>query len=299
MKDLLGKDIPDGPVGESWEVSPHPSGLSRVAGGPLEGRTLPELAARFGARLLGEDAYAKYGGVFPLLVKLIDVNALASVQVHPGDRQARELEGFPFGKAEAWYILDLQPTAVFYLGFRSGVDEKALLEAIAEGRVKDLLNPLSAERGDCIYVPPGTVHACGNGVFLLEVQQCCDLTYRVYDWDRVDEAGKRRLLHLEKARAVIDYGARPAVHRAAVRPNRLNEVFACPYFSIQELPVEGEFRFPPGRVCRAGTVVRGRGALLWEDGGIDLETGDSFVVPAEVEGAMVRGKCAILSTALG
>jgi len=295
LKDLLGKDIPDGPVGESWEISPHPSGLSRVASGALEGRTLQELAREFGARLLGKAVHEKHGGAFPLLVKLIDVHHLASVQVHPNDEQARRLEGFPSGKSEAWYILGVEPAAVFYIGFRAGVTEEDFLRAVSEGTVKDLLNPLSAREGDCIHVPPGTVHACGGGVLLLEIQQCCDITYRVYDWDRVDERGARRPLHLEKARAVMDFGARARVHRAAREPNAMNLVLASPFFSIHETPVAGEFRFPPGDVCRACTVIAGGGTLSWEGGSFPLRRGDSFVIPAEVEGAAVSGSCTLVT----
>jgi mannose-6-phosphate isomerase len=296
LADLLGKDIPEGPVGESWEVSPHPSGLSRVASGPFEDRTLPGLADEFGARLLGEEVRRRYGGAFPLLVKLIDVNALASVQVHPDDGQARALEGFPFGKAEAWLILDRKPEASVFLGFRPGTDEPRFLDALASGRVRDLLQPLDVERGDCLYVPPGTVHACGNGVFLLEIQQPCDITYRVHDWDRVDGDGKPRALHIEKARKVIDFGARPRVGRSARRPNELNEVLSSPYFAVGEAPVEGEMALPRARACRAGTVIEGRGTLAWEGGEIPLRTGDSFVLPAETEDVRLRGTLTAIIT---
>jgi len=298
LKDLLDKDIPDGPVGESWEISPHPSGLSRVASGSLEGRNLQELARELGARLLGQAIHQKYGGAFPLLVKLIDVHHLASVQVHPGDEQAQRLEGFPFGKSEAWYILGVKPTAVFYIGFRDGVTEKDFLRALSERKVKDLLNPLSPREGDCILVPPGTVHACGGGVLLLEIQQCCDITYRVYDWDRTDERGERRPLHLEKARAVMDFAAKAEVHRASREPNAVNLILDSPFFSIHETPVDGAFRFPRDAVCRASTVIAGGGTLSWEEGALPLRTGDSFVVPAEVEGTTVAGSCSIITTVL-
>ena len=296
LKDLLDKDIPDGPVGESWEVSTHPNGLSRIANGGLEGRTLQALTREFRARLVGKAAHEKHGGDFPLLVKLLDVHHLASVQVHPSDEQARRLEGFPSGKSEAWYVLGVEPTAVFYIGFRDGVDETEYLRALSEGRVKDLLNPLFPEKGDCIYVPPGTVHACGGGVLLLEIQQCSDITYRVYDWDRVDERGERRPLHLEKARAVIDFAARPEVHRAAPEPDGL--VLASPFFSIHERLVAGEFRFPAAGICRAGTVIDGGGTLSWEGDVLPLRRGDSFVIPAEVDGAAISGNLRLVTTVL-
>ena len=177
MADRLHKNIPDGPVGESWEVSAHPNGLSRVAGGPFAGLSLAELAKQSGAALLGDGVFARYGGEFPVLVKLIDVNSLASVQVHPDDEQASRLEGFSRGKTEAWYIIDRAPSARFFLGLAPGVTPDSFMAALAAGKARELLASPEVAAGDCLLVPPGTIHACGEGVLLLEVQQSCDITY--------------------------------------------------------------------------------------------------------------------------
>ena len=234
MAERLGKRIPDGPVGESWEVSAHPNGVSRAADGPWAGRSLAEITAAQGPALLGAETHAKYGGEFPVLVKLIDVNALASVQVHPDDAQAQRLEGYPRGKTEAWYIIARKPSARFYLGLADGVTPEGFRAAVAGGSARELLAAPEVSEGDCLFVPPGTVHACGDGVLLLEVQQSCDITYRVYDWDRVDEKGARRELHVEKALQVIDWSARPSVLRPEQREDALNPILSCSQFDMHE-----------------------------------------------------------------
>ena len=209
MAEKLGKTIPDGPVGESWEISAHPNGVCRVSGGPLDGTPLDELVRRAGADLLGARAAKKYGDSFPLLVKLVDANALASVQVHPNDEQARRLESYPWGKTEAWYIIHRAPDARFHIGLAPDVTPATFREALESGGASQLLASSDAKPGDCILVPPGTVHAVGQGVLFLEIQQSSDITYRVYDWDRKDEQGRPRELHIDKAMQVIDFAARP------------------------------------------------------------------------------------------
>lgn len=298
MQELLAKDIPDGLIGESWEISAHSHGLSTVATGELAGKTLPELVKLFGAQMLGREVYADYKDVFPLLIKLIDVNALASVQVHPDDAQARRLEHFPFGKTEAWYIISAKPAAEFYLGFQDGVAEKDFRKAVSERTVKSLLNRLAVESGSCVSVPPGMVHACGNGVFLLEIQQSCDITYRVYDWDRVDAHGRKRELHIEKALQVIDFAARPRIYKAEKKENTLNKLMAGEKFSVFAIPVKGSFIFPDGESFLAATVIEGAGKLSWAENEIELKSGESFFVPPGIETSIHSNNCTIVSASL-
>jgi mannose-6-phosphate isomerase len=280
MADILGKKIPEGPLGESWEVSAHPNGVSRVAGGPYDGMPLDELARTAGGELLGERVFARYGGSFPLLVKLIDVNALASIQVHPNDEQARRLEGYPWGKTEAWFILSRQPGASFCLGMVPGVTAETFRTALQEGTARSLLATPEVAAGDCLLVPPGTVHAAGNGVLLLEVQQSSDITYRVYDWDRVDEKGRKRELHVDKALQVIDFSARPRIFRAAAENDALNHVLTCEHFQMHEARVASRVALPPREACSTGTVVEGSCRLVAEDATLVLPCGGSFVIPA-------------------
>lgn len=298
MKELLGKDIPEGPIGESWEISAHPHGLSTVANGELAGKSLPELIKLFGAQLLGKEASAKYKDTFPLLVKLIDVNALPSVQVHPDDAAARRLEHFPFGKTEAWYIITAKDTAEFYLGFQKGVAEKDLLVALRNGTVKNILNRITVKNDSCVFVPPGTVHACGNGVFLLEIQQSCDITYRVYDWDRVDASGRKRELHIEKALQVIDFNARASVYKAEKKENTLNKLIATEKFSVFETRIKGDFILPAAGSFLAATVIEGTGRLSWGKNEIGLKTGESFFIPPGIATGIQADNCTVISASL-
>ena len=279
METSLGKRIPAGTVAEAWEISAHPNGISRAASGPYAGRGLDEIAREAGPALLGATIYEKYGREFPVLIKLIDVNALASVQVHPDDAAARRLEGFPRGKTEAWYIISCSAGARFSLGVAPGVTAESFREALERGRAQDLLSSPEVRPGDCLFVPPGTVHAAGNGVLLLEVQQSSDITYRVYDWDRIDDKGNRRELHVEKALQVIDFSARPRIFRARGRQDCLDPLLACGHFEMFEARVASRILLPAAETCMAGTVIAGAAGLTGGGEKLPLRAGDSFVVP--------------------
>ncbi len=298
MAERLHKNIPEGPVGESWEVSAHSNGPSRAADGPFSGMSLAELTKQAGAGLLGDGVFERYGGEFPVLVKLIDVNSLASVQVHPDDEQARRLAGFPRGKTEAWYIIDRAASARFFLGLAPGVTPASFQAAVAAGRARELLAAPEVAAGDCLLVPPGTVHACGDGVLLLEVQQSCDITYRVYDWDRVDEKGRRRELHIEKALQVIDFAARPSIHRSERRPDALNRILACGQFEMFEARVASGVSLPARPACATGTLIEGSCRLVAGQTRLDIGCGDSFVVPANVGAELDGGPALVILTVI-
>jgi len=288
METALGKKIPPGAVAEAWEVSAHPKGVCTVASGPRAGTGLDRLVQEEGPALLGAAVYEKYRGEFPVLIKLIDVNELASVQVHPDDAWAMRLEGWPRGKTEAWYILSRAPEARFSLGLVPGVSPKAFREALDAGRAQDLLASPEVRPGDCLFVPPGTVHAAGNGVLLLEVQQSSDITYRVYDWDRVDRDGKRRELHVEKALQVIDFSAKPRIFHAEARGDALNPVLSCPHFEIAEARVVSRLTLPATAACATGTVASGAAAVGGGGESFTVRAGESFVVPPGQEIQLVK-----------
>jgi len=288
MADRLGKKIPDGLVGESWEISGHPNGVSRVSGGPLDGMPLDELTRRAGADLLGARAHRKYGDNFPLLVKLIDVSSLASVQVHPNDEQAQRLEGYRWGKTEAWYVIDRAPDARFHIGLVPDTTAESFREALEAGNARSLLASSEVKPGDCILIPAGTVHTAGQGVLLLEIQQSSDITYRVYDWDRRDEQGKARDLHIEKAMQVIDFAAQPRILRADQRVDTLGRILAGGMFEIFEARAATGIDLPARPACLAGTVVDGDMRLLAGDAKLELRCGDSFVIPAATRGRLER-----------
>ena len=284
-----GYRIPEGPVGECWAVSAHPHGCCRVRGGAFEGLPLSELWARerplFG-EVPGPVARAAGGG-FPLLVKILDVWDPLSVQVHPGDAYAAAHEGGQSGKRECWYVLKAEPGARIVVGQRAR-DRAGFAQMAEQGRWDALLNEVPVRAGDFFMIEPGTVHTILPGVQVLEVQQSCDLTYRVYDFDRLGADGRPRELHLQKALDVIDFnlplpeaGARPADALAPDAPG-VARLAACDRFVVDLARVagpaggQGALELPALPTFRCASVVSGAG----EAAGVPVRRGDHFIWPA-------------------
>ncbi len=239
LDELAGRAIPAGKIAESWEVSGHPNGETAVLEGPLAGRSLAELQADYGADLVGtRNRQALERTRFPLLIKLLDANEWLSVQVHPGDDYALRHEG-DLGKTEMWVVLQADPGAELLFGLERATDRDQLRRAIVENRLESLLHRLPARAGDVFFVPAGTVHALGPGLFLAEIQQSSDATYRVYDWGRDPVGPEPRPLHVEPALEVIDL---TAIRPRAVEPHRLSEdgheieaLAICPFFETHRI----------------------------------------------------------------
>ena len=185
LRDVFLKDAPDDQTGESLEVSALEGRESLVLNGPQAGRTLGSMI-----RLWGKDLTGEIEGAFPLLIKLLDARELLSVQVHPDDAYAAANEGGKLGKTEAWVVLNCEPGAKLAYGVTAGKEE--LAELARAGRVEEALNWLTVRPGDVLYIPAGTVHALGGGIQCYEVQQSSDVTYRLWDWGRVDKNGNPR-----------------------------------------------------------------------------------------------------------
>jgi mannose-6-phosphate isomerase len=187
-------------LGESWECYDE----NAIANGPLSGATLAQARADLGSSLMGPlDASA----AFPVLTKIIDAREPLSVQVHPDDAYARRVEGQPNGKTECWYILACDPGAELVLGWTRDTDRAEYERRVADGTLGELLRRVPVKPGDAFYLPAGTLHAIGAGIQLFETQQTSDLTYRIFDWNRVGADGKPRQLHVEKAADVLDFRA--------------------------------------------------------------------------------------------
>ena len=235
----LGRALPEGPVAESWEISGHRHGETRIDRGALEGLTLGQAQDRLGAELLGERSRrALEQGRFPLLVKLLDAHRWLSVQVHPNDAYALEREN-DLGKTEMWVVLHAEPGAELILGFRQGVERASFESAARDGEIGRWLHRVAVSGGDVFYVPAGSIHALGPGLLVVEIQQNSDTTYRIHDWDRVDHDGRPRPLHLRRAFEVLDYSL---VEPGAVAPRvatqgawQLEELAHCAYFLTELL----------------------------------------------------------------
>ena len=207
LESLLGKQLgPGDHYAESWEVVDHDADQSIVSAGPLAGTTLHQLVTR-----QGEALFARHHpqSRFPLLSKFLDAHRTLSVQVHPNDAQAARLDPPDLGKTEAWVILAVEPGSMIYAGLKPGVDRATLARELNNGTCDKCLHQFEPQVGDCIFLEAGTVHAIGAGLVVAEIQQASDTTYRLFDWNRVDDDGRPRQLHIQQSLDTIDYARGP------------------------------------------------------------------------------------------
>ncbi|MFM8273163.1 MAG: type I phosphomannose isomerase catalytic subunit [Gemmata sp.] len=280
------------PIGEAWVLSDVDGSPSRVAAGPLAGLTLRDLLAADPARVLG--AAKAPQGRFPLLLKFLDARHELSVQVHPNDARAALLGPGKFGKTEAWVVLERDSaTSKLYAGFTEGVCAADFRAALANKTAPRTLHSFTPEPGDCVFLEAGTVHAIGANLLLFEVQQTSDITYRLYDWDRVDaKTGRPRQLHIDEGLACADFGRGPC--RAVAPPLvvadgvRREALVSCGHFTLDRLTGAGPFRVGAPGECRAVVCVGGTGELEWAGSRWPLSAGDVYLLPAEVGGAVAR-----------
>jgi mannose-6-phosphate isomerase len=205
--------------------------VSVVSNGALAGESLADLLEQYKDELVGKHVYNHFGNIFPLLVKFIDANDDLSIQVHPNDELAKKRHN-SFGKTEMWYIIESDPGSTLIAGFNQQLDEQKYLQALNSGHIMDILNKEKAEAGDVFFLPAGRVHTIGKGLLLAEIQQTSDITYRIYDFDRVDDKGQKRELHTELALAALDYNVYPD-YKTEYQPKQNEDVHLvkCPYFT--------------------------------------------------------------------
>jgi mannose-6-phosphate isomerase len=281
----LGKDFGDLPnCGETWEISGVKSDVSVVAGGALQGESLADILEKYKDELVGKKVYGRFGNIFPLLVKFIDANDWLSIQVHPDDELAKKRHN-SFGKTEMWYIIESDPGSTLITGFNQQVDEKVYLEKLESGKLEDILNKEEANAGDVFFLPAGRVHTIGKGLLLAEVQQTSDITYRIYDFDRVDDKGNKRELHTEEALAAIDYTVYPD-YKTQYTPvkNEDVHVVSCPYFTTNVMDfTEGTTKDYSNldsfviHVCVAGAYT-----ITYEGETYDVKMGECVLLPNTV-----------------
>ena len=240
LKTVLHKDLGNlSNGGESWELSSVPGDVSVVANGNLKGLELNELLSRYKGNLMGDKVYARYGNMFPLLIKFIDANDDLSVQVHPDDAMAKVRHN-SFGKTEMWYVMAADRGAKLISGFSKIIDKSQYKPLLDQGKFLDVLAQHEVRPGDVLFMPAGRIHAIGKGVLVAEIQQTSDVTYRVYDYDRRDDAGNTRELHVEEALDAIhfndsDSGVVSYQNVAGEAVSLVN----CPYFSTSVIGVDG------------------------------------------------------------
>lgn len=273
-------------IGESWEISGVKDNESVVAEGPDAGMMLPELIRRDGAKLLGKANYERFGEEFPLLIKFIDAREDLSIQVHPNDEQAWECHQSK-GKTEMWYVVSADEGASLRSGFSKQVTPEAYEASIADNTITDMLAEYDIHAGDLFFLPAGRIHSIGAGAFIAEIQQTSNITYRIYDFNRVDSNGATRELHTEESKAVIDYSVLPdyRTHYEAVNDQRV-ELVSCPYFttSLYNLTQAHEINLSNLDSFVIIICTEGKGTITDNSGNtIPLQQGETLLVPATVE----------------
>ena len=231
LSTLFGKAAETDKLGESWELSGYDGDESIVTNGLLAGNNLAELIEIYMGELVGHKLFDEYGLSFPLLFKLIDSNENLSIQVHPGDEVAAERHN-SYGKTEMWYVVDADPGAELIIGFTKDSSRDEYLDAMDAGEVEALLQKVPVTRGDVFFIPAGLVHAIGKGAVVAEIQQSSDITYRIYDYKRVDNQGNERELHTEQALDVINFTAAKDPKTAyIIQINEITPLVECDYFT--------------------------------------------------------------------
>ncbi|CAA7600113.1 Mannose-6-phosphate isomerase [Acididesulfobacillus acetoxydans] len=281
---LLGRKLPKDKIGESWDLCCHQNGMSIVANGHLRGKTLAELMAEYKEELMGK-AYDP-AGYFPLLIKIIDANNKLSVQVHPDDEYAHEVEGEP-GKAEAWYVIEAKPDAKIVYGLKDEVSRENFRQAVRTGEIMACLREVPVKQGDIIYIPSGLIHALLAGVLVYEVQQNSDTTYRVYDYGRLDKDGKLRELHIENALDVINFSGQEDTHFD-------KDMIDSPYFQMERIRIDNERSDKLNDSFLIYCIIGGKGGIAYHGGIEAINKGETVLVPASLKEVTVRGNLELL-----
>ena len=288
LERLYGRKLPEGIVAESWEISAFLGAATRIENGYWKWRTLPEVVADLGGHFIGTTVRERFGGRFPLLVKLLDANRDLSVQVHPDDSYAGKHDNGAWGKSEMWYVLAAAPDAELIAGLAPGVTRASLKTALAENRLETQLQRIIVHPGDILNIPAGTVHALLAGVVVAEVQQNSDTTYRIYDWGRVGAGGQPRPLHLAKALDVINWGT---VYSGAVKPQVLEAreglqregLVDTQLFSVERITLEPGASYHgrcDGTSFEIIGCMAGEGQLCWSGAPLALKAVRFTLLPA-------------------
>ncbi len=284
-KILDKKANPDLKIGESWELSAIQDNLSVVKNGFLAGNTIEDLVEIYMGDLIGDRIFFKYGIEFPLLFKYINANDNLSIQVHP-DNDTAKFRHFAYGKTEMWYVVDAEPDAEIIIGFKKHINKAEFLKRIEDKSFLDYLNFEKVQKGDVFYIPPGRIHALLKGVTVAEIQQTSDITYRIYDWNRLGLDGKPRELHEELALDVIDFSYRNTYKIKYPKiPSFRTPLVENPYFTTNLIEFEApiEFNYIKVESFVVYNCISGCFKIQYNQESIEVKKGELVLIPAEFE----------------
>jgi mannose-6-phosphate isomerase len=285
-------------VGESWEISGVSDSETIVANGPQKGKSLNQLVHEQKGLLVGQENYERFGDEFPLLIKFIDAQKDLSIQVHPNDEVARR-HGKSRGKTEMWYVFPSAPGAFLFNGLKQQITPEQYKAMVENDTITDALARYEVREGDVFFIPAGRIHAIGAGSFVAEIQQTCDVTYRIYDYKRKDKNGNYRELHTKEAAESIDYNVLPD-YRIAYEPkqNEGVQVVSCPYFTtaVYDLTEPMTLDYSELDSFVILIAVKGEGKILCEGEEMTFRMGDTILLPATTKEVKVEGTVKFLET---
>lgn len=286
LKTQLNKQYDEENIGESWEISDVENDETVVLEGDLQGKTLKELIKEFKGDFVGNKVYEQFGSNFPLLIKFIDAKTPLSIQVHPSNKLAKERHN-SFGKNEMWFVMDSDDNAELIVGFEKEIDKEGYQKQLDNDTILDVMHHEKVKKGDTFYIPTGRIHAIGAGVLLAEIQQTSNITYRIYDYKRVDaKTGEERELHTELALDAIDFTYHNEFKtQYKKKENVSNELVHSPYFKTNFLnitkPITKDYSALDSFViymCVSGTLE-----VVYNDKSYALKTGETILLPAAIE----------------
>ena len=294
LKTVLNKPITSSITGESWELSTVDGDVSVIANGEFAGKSLTAVIDAFPNEVLGTKVFKIFGKQFPLLFKYLDAREDLSIQVHPNDQLASARHN-SFGKTEMWYVLQADAGSSIIVGFKKDSNAAEYIENLNNKTLLSLLDTVPFEVGDVFFLETGTVHAIGAGLLIAEIQQTSDITYRLYDFDRVDADGNTRALHIDLALDAINYDKIDAKKSYQNHENTSNEMVDCNYFTTNYIPLSGTMKFEKdGRSFHVYMCTEGDFTITQENVAHHYRKGDTILMPAAISIFEFTGNASLL-----
>jgi mannose-6-phosphate isomerase len=292
---VFKKESSEKSIGESWEISDVEGDVSIVANGPLQGKSLKELIKEYKGDFVGKNNYKVFGDNFPILIKYIDAKTPLSIQVHPNNELAKQRHN-SFGKNEMWYIMQTDENAELIIGFNKKVNQEEYIDTLNNGNILDILNTEKIAKGDTFYIPTGRVHAIGAGVVLAEIQQTSDVTYRIYDYKRVDaKTGLERELHTDLAFDAIDYNVYDSYKtQYDLKENESSKLVYSPYFKTNIIELKGTVKkdYSPLDSFVIYMCVEGHAEIKHYNTTYQLKLGATILLPASIKSVELNSEAA-------
>jgi mannose-6-phosphate isomerase len=294
LQTILNKTIPTQTTGESWELSTVEGDVSTISNGIYKGINFQELINQFPEQILGTKVHKRFGTNFPLLFKFLDAKQDLSIQVHPNDALAQKRHNC-FGKTEMWYIMQADENAKILVGFKQNSSKTEYLQALQNNKILDLLEHIPVSKGDVFMLETGTVHAIGSGIVLAEIQQTSDITYRIFDFDRIDSNGNKRELHTDLALEAINYNTTQTQKTYNKIQNKSNNLVDSPYFTTNQINLTSSVDINKNHDSfRVYMCVEGKFQLLENNTKHEFKAGETVLIPACSQAFSIAGNATLL-----